>query len=98
MDLHSKSQLKLILWVKFTLWLTAVFSIANQILWTFPTIKVVSKCENFDKCANSFKAHNFILWKKSHLFLKREKISPQKQLKDLNLDEKQLLIINNVYF
>ena len=51
----------------------------SQILWTFPTIKVVSKCENFDKCANSFKAHNFILWKKKgHLFLKREKTSPQK--------------------
>ena len=86
MDLHSKSQLKLILWVKFTLWLTAVFSIANQILWTFPTIKVVSKCENFDKCANSFKAHNFILWKKKKPpFFKKRENKPSKAIKGLKL-------------
>ena len=43
------------------------------------------------------KALSFILWKKKTFFKKREKIRPQKQLKDYNVTEKELWIINDVY-
>ena len=43
------------------------------------------------------KALSFILWKKNPFFKKREKIRPQKQLKDYNVTEKELWIINDVY-
>ena len=43
------------------------------------------------------KALSFILWKKKPSFKKREKIRPQKQLKDYNVTEKELWIINDVY-
>ena len=36
------------------------------------------------------KALSFILWKKKPFFKKREKIRPQKQLKDYNVTEKEL--------
>ena len=35
--------------------------------------------------------------KKKPFFKKREKIRPQKQLKDYNVTEKELWIINDVY-
>ena len=39
----------------------------------------------------------FYFMKKKPFFKKREKIRPQKQLKDYNVTEKELWIINNVY-
>ena len=43
------------------------------------------------------KALSFILWKKKPFFKKREKIRPQKQLKDYNVTEEELWIINGLY-
>ena len=43
------------------------------------------------------KVLSFIVWKKKPFFKKREKIRPQKQLKDYNVTEEELWIINVLY-
>ena len=80
------------------MWLTSVLSLANQILWTFERLRLLSKCcENFEKCGNSFKKEKgktklsslFYFIKKS-LFLKREN-KTSKAIKELRLNWKRAL-------